>query len=356
LFNLNRMILLLGATGYVGQAFSSELRQRRISFIPLTRKAVDYSNFDVLFGYVRKMKPEFVINAAGYAPTPNLEARESAHWEVLCANALLPQTIARVCLMTNTPWAHISSGNIYTGAKIEMPGGHMRIERDLNRPEIRRLFASEPDRFHGFTEWDEPNLSFRRAPCNFYCGSKALAEEAIQDMGRCYIWRPGTIFDERDDSRNLLSKLQRSRAVYDSIISVSQLNDFVRACLELRENSAAFGIYNVVNAGVVTIEHVVELTRQILKPGPEIELLNNEPEPEASQVSAGTACSSCILDTAKLVAAGVKMRTAEEALKSSLRRWRDGASVPASANAAPVNSFSDLDPMSLFEKLFARQT
>ena len=59
------MILLLGATGYIGQAFSSELRQRRISFIPLTRKAVDYSNFDVLFGYIRRMKPEFVINAAG---------------------------------------------------------------------------------------------------------------------------------------------------------------------------------------------------------------------------------------------------------------------------------------------------
>ena len=128
-----------------------------------------------------------------------------------------------------------------------MPDGQMRIERDLNRPDIRQLFDACPDRFHGFTEWDEPNLSFRRAPCNFYCGSKALAEEAIQGMGKCYIWRPGTIFDERDDSRNLLSKLQRSRTVYDSIISVSQLNDFVRACLELWQNGAAFGIYNVVN-------------------------------------------------------------------------------------------------------------
>jgi dTDP-4-dehydrorhamnose reductase len=352
------MILLLGATGYVGQAFSSELRQRRISFIPLTRKAVDYSNFDVLFSYVRKMKPEFVINAAGYAPVPNLEARESAHWEVLCANALLPQTIARVCLMTNTPWAHISSGNIYTGAKVEMPGNQIRIERDLDRPEIRQLFATHPDRFHGFTEWDEPNLSFRRSPCNFYSGSKALAEEAIQGMGRCYIWRPGTMFDERDDSRNLLSKLQRSRTVYDSIISVSQLNDFVRACLELWENRAAFGIYNVVNVGAVTIERVVELTRQILKRVPEIELLENSMELGSVQPPLGTSCSSCVLDTAKLLAAGVKMRATEDALKSSLRRWRDSASVPASAvtHAAPVSSFSDLDAMTLFEKLFARQT
>jgi len=356
LLNLNRMILLLGATGYVGQAFSSELRQRRISFIPLTRKAVDYSNFDVLFSYVRKMKPEFVINAAGYAPAPNLEGRESAHWEVLCANALLPQTIARVCLMTNTPWAHISSGNIYTGARIEMPGGQIRIERSLDRPEIRQLFATHPDRFHGFAETDEPNLSFRHAPCNFFCGSKALAEEAIQGMGRCYIWRPGTMFDERDDSRNLLSKLQRSRSVYDSIISVSQLNDFVRACLELWENAAAFGIYNVVNVGAITIERIVELTRQILKPVPKIELLDNEAESGSNQ-PVGISCSSCVLDTAKLRVAGVKMRATEDALKSTLRKWREGVSVPAPAvTSGSVTSFSDLDPMTLFEKLFARQT
>lgn len=351
------MILLLGATGYVGQAFSSELRQRRISFIPLTRKAVDYSNFDVLFGYIRKMKPEFVINAAGFAPNPNLEARESAHWEVLCANALLPQTIARACLMTNTPWAHISSANIYTGARMETSDGQMRIERDLNRPEIRKFFATHPHRFHGFTEWDEPNLSFRHAPCNFYCGSKALAEEAIHGMGRTYIWRPGTFFDERDDVRNLLSKLQRCRSVYDSVISVSQLNDFVRACLELWENAAAFGIYNVVNSGAITIERVAELIRQILKPVPEIELLDHDGL-GSSEAPAGISCSSCILDTSKLLAAGVRMRATEDALKSSLRRWRHGAALPLSAvsNANTVNSFSDLDPMALFEKLFVRQT
>jgi dTDP-4-dehydrorhamnose reductase len=356
LLNLNRMILLLGATGYIGQAFSLELRQRRISFIPLTRKAVDYSNFDVLFSYVRKMKPEFVINAAGFAPNPNLESRESAHWEVLCANALLPQTIARVCLMTNTPWAHISSANIFTGAKIEKPGGKIHIERDLNRPDIRQLFAAYPEKFHGFTEWDEPNLSFRRAPCNFYCGSKALAEEAIQGMGRCYIWRPGTIFDERDDGRNLLSKLQRSRSVFDSIISVSQLNDFVRACLELWENSAPFGTYNVVNPGPVTIERIVELIRQVLKPVPQIELMDMQSG--AVPAPAGISCSSCILDTAKLLSAGVKIRDTEDALKSSLRKWQDGSSVPAPAaqRADPLSSFNDLEPMALFEKLFARQT
>src|SRR5258708_4953287 len=103
------MILLLGASGYIGQAFARELRRRGSCFIPLTRKAIDYSQFGLLFDYVRKMRPTFVINAAGYPGKPNVEACEPAREETLYANTLLPQTVARVCLMTNTPWGHVSS-------------------------------------------------------------------------------------------------------------------------------------------------------------------------------------------------------------------------------------------------------
>ena len=61
------MILLLGASGYIGRAFASELRRRGHSFIPLTRRAFDYSRFDFLFDYLRTMKPVFLINAASYS-------------------------------------------------------------------------------------------------------------------------------------------------------------------------------------------------------------------------------------------------------------------------------------------------
>ena len=57
------MILLLGANDYIGQAFAIELRRRRDGFIPLTRDAFDYTRFDLLFDYLRRMNPEFVINA-----------------------------------------------------------------------------------------------------------------------------------------------------------------------------------------------------------------------------------------------------------------------------------------------------
>lgn len=347
------MILLLGASGYVGQAFSTELRRRKWSFIPLTRSAIDYTNFEVLFDYVRKMRPEFVINAAGYAPSPNVDACEQARGEVLCANALLPQTISRACLMTNTPWGHVSSGSVYIGAKVATEWGMMRVEPDLNRPEIRRLFAEHPESIHGFTEMDEPNFSFRHPPCNFYSGTKALAEEAIQNVGRCYIWRPRMLFNERDDGRNLLSKFLHYARIRDNINSISQLDDFVRACLELWDRQAAFGVYNVVNPGAVTTRRIVELIQQFLKPDRDFEFWDSDTE--FYRRAALVQRSNCVLDPAKLLATGVKMRPVEDALRGSLQKWQAaGASreyVPE--RTEPTN---DLSGMALFEKLFARQT
>ena len=313
------MILLLGASGYIGRAFANELRRRGDGFIPLTRKAINYADFNLLFDYVRKLRPEFIINAAGYRGSPNVDACELAREETLFANTLLPQTIARVCSMTNTPWGHVSSASIYSGAKV-LDGGTMRIEKDLNHPELRRLLAEHPESIHGFTEWDEPNFSFRRLPCNFYSGTKALAEEAIRGIGRSYIWRPGIPFNEREESRNFLARIQQYPKVYDSVNSISQVEDFVRACLNLWERQAPFGIYNVVNPGVVTTRQVVEMIQRILKPDRRFEFWKNDEEFYHSD--ARTPRPNCILDAAKLLGAGVEMRPVEEALEDSLRNWR----------------------------------
>src|SRR5512142_2478785 len=98
------MIVLLGATGDIGQDFARELRRRGECFIPLSRGTLDYTQFELLFDYVRKMRPSFLINAAGFTGDHNVDVCEIARMETFQANTLLPQTIGRVCLMTNTPW------------------------------------------------------------------------------------------------------------------------------------------------------------------------------------------------------------------------------------------------------------
>ena len=50
------MILLLGASGYIGEAFAQELRRRNDDFVPLSRREVDYTRFDRLLEYLRAKK------------------------------------------------------------------------------------------------------------------------------------------------------------------------------------------------------------------------------------------------------------------------------------------------------------
>jgi dTDP-4-dehydrorhamnose reductase len=313
------MILLLGASGYIGQAFALELQRRGQKFVPLARRQTDYVRFDVLLEFLRVNRPAYVINAAGFTGKPNVDACEIARADTLAGNTLLPQTIAQACAATGTPWGHVSSGCIYSGAKV-LVNGQVHAEKNLTRPELRALVEKSPAAVHGFTETDTPNFSFRDGPCSFYSGTKALGEEAIAGLGQSYIWRLRIPFDEFDGARNYLSKVQRYSKVYDNVNSISHRADFVKACLDTWELRVPFGIYNVTNPGFVTTRHVVEQIEKILKTVKKFEFWASDEE--FYKVAAKTPRSNCVMDTTKLLAAGVKIRGVEEALEDSLKSWK----------------------------------
>jgi dTDP-4-dehydrorhamnose reductase len=316
---MSSTVIVLGATGYMGQTFAQELEARGHSVKRLSRKQVDYARFDVLLKYLREAGPDFLVNAAGYTGKPNVDACEIFKADTLVGNTLLPQTIAHACEAAGVPWGHVSSGCIYSGAKIGQ-GGQVRTEKDLNTPELKALVAGGGKGIHGFIETDPPNFSFRDPPCSFYSGTKALAEEAIAGIGRSYIWRLRIPFDEFDNPRNYLSKVQRYSKVYDNVNSISHRSDFTRACLDLWERRAPWGTYNVTNPGFVTTRQVVELIQEILKPNRRFEFwLNDE---EFYRVAAKTPRSNCVLDNSKLFSAGVRIRPVLEALRDSLRQWQ----------------------------------
>ncbi|HZF01832.1 MAG TPA: sugar nucleotide-binding protein [Methylomirabilota bacterium] len=311
------MILVLGADSYIGRIFCAELRRRGHDFTLPANK--DYSDFDSLFDCIRKAKPEFIINAAGRAGAPDVDACEVERDETLHANTILPHSVAKVCLMTNTPWGHVSSCGIYSGAKIAGDDG-LIIGKKIRRADLLRLLAECPEKIHGFTESDEPNFSFRDAPCNFFSGTAALAEESIRGIGRNYIWRIGLPFNERDDRENFLQQIQNVEKIYRGVGALSHTGDFVRACLDLWELRAPFGIYNVANPGVVTSWQIVERLRKILQPKRDFEFW----EDDAEFYRGGNRAlrSDCVLEVSKLLAAGVPMRPAAEALEDSLQNWR----------------------------------
>lgn len=349
------MILLLGASGYIGQAFARELERRGWPFQPLARRDVDYSRFNLLLAYLKAQRPEFVINAAGYTGKPNVDACETARAETFAGNTLLPQTIGHACAAAGIPWGHVSSGCIYHGAKIAVDG-HARVEKDLTRPDLRALADQSPERIRGFTELDEPNFSFRHPPCSFYSGTKAVAEETIAGIGQAYIWRLRIPFDEFDSPRNYLSKLQRYAKVYDNVNSISHRGDYARACLDLWERRAAFGIYNIVNPGFVTTRQVVGLIQKILRPARGFEFWADDQE--FYRTGATVPRSNCVLDTSKLLAAGVKIRPIHEALAGALRNWRPEAGLQAAAISCglPGVNGAGFHPATKFSEITSRKS
>ena len=313
------MILLLGGTGYIGEAFVRELKQRGQDFISLSRMQVDYTRFDVLLNFLRERKPEFVVNAAGYTGKPNVDACELHQADTLQGNTIFPATVAHACAVAGVPWGHVSSGCIYSGAKVTV-NGQTRAEKDLTKPELRALVEKAPEHIHGFTETDTPNFSFRDGPCSFYSGTKALGEEAIAGVGQSYVWRLRIPFDEFDNARNYLSKVQRYSKVYDNVNSISHRADFVKACLDTWKLRAPFGTYNVTNPGFVTTRHVVEQIEKFLKPPRKFEFWTNDAE--FYKVAAKTPRSNCVMDCRKLLATGVKVRDVVTALTDSLQSWK----------------------------------
>jgi dTDP-4-dehydrorhamnose reductase len=321
------MIVVLGASGYIGEAFVRELENRGERFLALSRAQLDYAQFDELLGFLRDKKPEFLVNAAGYTGRPNVDACELAKADTLQGCVLLPTVIAHACDVAGIPWGHVSSGCLYSGAKI-VERNLVRVEKDMTRPEMRALIEKSPELIRGFTEHDAPNFSFREPPCSFYSGSKALGEESIAGVGQNYAWRLRIPFDEVDGPRNYLSKVQRYPKVYDNLNSISHRGEFVRACLDLWKRRAPFGIYNITNPGFVTTRQVVDMVQKVLHPDRKFEFWRSDEE--FYRVAAKTPRSNCVLDVSKLLATGVKIRPVMEALEASLREWK-----PETKNLVP---------------------
>ena len=313
------MILLLGVTGYVGEAFEAELRRRGWVYRRVSRSEADYTRFDRLRALLAEARPEFVVNCAGYTGKPNVDACEAHRADTLLGNTLLPQTVAQACEVAGVPWGHVSSGCIYSGARVRQPDGTWRVEKDLTTPEMRAVIAEEPGRLAGFREEDPPNFSFRYGPCSFYSGTKALGEEAVLGLGRSYLWRLRIPFDGVDNARNYLSKVQRYAKVYDNANSISHRGDFAKACLDCLEKRVPFGLYNVTNPGWVTTRQVVELIRERLRLDRTFEYWTDDAE--FYRVAVKTPRSNCLLDMTRLTAAGIRIRPVDEALDDSLRNW-----------------------------------
>jgi len=304
------VILLLGGTGYVGRAFARHLRHLEIPVQEMSGKMLLTGGRQTLKAKLREIRPDFLINAAGFTGKPNVDACEQMKAETLEGNLLLPLTVGEVCAAEGIPWGHVSSGCIYQGQRGVGAGGDAL----------------------GFREDDEPNFDFYHLPCSFYSGSKSLAERLLSGFPAHYIWRLRVPFDEEDSSRNYLSKLMRYPRLLDVRNSLSHRGDFVSACWQTYARHLPYGVYNLTNHGSVTTREVVSMIeeegRRRAQRGEadSAQAMNKRfdffaSEEEFMQKAALTPRSSCVLDTEKAKRAQLPLRDVRVALADALQKW-----------------------------------
>lgn len=287
------MIALIGGNGYVGKAFQQYLTSNERPFQVLSRSTVDYYDVDVLCKQLEALKPDFVINSAGFTGKPNVDACEIQKADCLQGNAVLPGIIRAACERLDLPWGHVSSGCIFTGTR-----------EDGN----------------GFTEDDAPNFSFRQNNCSFYSGCKALGEEVLEDAQKCFIWRLRIPFNNIESPRNYLTKMIRYERLLNATNSLSHLGEFVKCCVSCFDQQVDFGTYNLTNPGAVTTREVVELIQQHKLLDRDVSFF--ESEEEFMQIAAKTPRSNCVLDSTKAVNAGLPLSPVSEVLQQSLNQWQ----------------------------------
>lgn len=285
-------IALIGAAGYVGGEFASQIRDRGHELVTIGRQTCDVYSVDDLAQTLRDQAPDAVVNCAGYTGKPNVDACETDKANCLAGNAVLPGVIAEACHRLELPWGHVSSGCIFTGTR---PDGS------------------------GFTETDPPNFSFRQNHCSWYSGTKALGEEVLNDTHRVYIWRLRIPFSGVDSPRNYLTKLIRYDTLLEAENSLSNLPEFAAAALDCFEKDIPFGIYNLTNPGSVKTSEVVELIREAGVTDKSFRFF--ESENDFMNRAAKTPRSNCVLDSTKAVRAGLRLTPVTEALRMSLQSW-----------------------------------
>jgi UDP-glucose 4,6-dehydratase len=285
-----RKLAILGAGGYVGTTMKEHCEAQGIAYVALGRS--QSVNADMLAKAIADTGADHLINCAGYTGKPNVDACELHKAQCLEGNGVLPGIVREACERIQIPWGHVSSGCIFTGRRTD--GG-------------------------GFREEDAPNFSFRQNNCSFYSGCKALGEEVLEGAQRCYVWRLRIPFENTANPRNYLQKVMSYQRLLDAENSLSNLHEFVDACLDSFRLEIPFGIYNLTNPGFVTTRKVVDWIIEKKVSSKAFEFFRDEAD--FMRIAAKTPRSNCVLDSSKAIAAGLKFRSVEDSVLDALERW-----------------------------------
>jgi dTDP-4-dehydrorhamnose reductase len=218
--NLVRPLLILGATGTLGQAFAGACRLRNIPYVLTGRAQIDLGCLASIESGLDDIKPWAVINCAGWVRVDDAEEHPSACMNVNFGGSI---ALARACERRDIHYTCFSSDLVFDGT------------------------SSKP-----YVETDALN------PLGIYGVSKAKADMALAALdSRCLIVRTAAFFspyDAHNFAVHLADRLRSGRgfaAAQDCITSPTYVPDLVRVTLDLVIDDDR-GLRHLANDGAVS--------------------------------------------------------------------------------------------------------
>jgi dTDP-4-dehydrorhamnose reductase len=214
-----RHLLIAGATGTLGRAFSRVADHRGLDHALISRGEMDITSPESIKAALACYKPWAVINAAGYVRVAQAEREPELCFQ---ENALGAENLAKACAELGIPLVTFSSDLVFEGRQ------------------------GQP-----FGESDAPS------PTSVYGASKAEAERLVLAAhGRSLVIRTSAFFGPWDRINfvwSLLSTLSAGKTVAfgDDIVSPTYVPDLVHAALDLLIDGGT-GLWHLTNPGEIS--------------------------------------------------------------------------------------------------------
>jgi dTDP-4-dehydrorhamnose reductase len=287
---MNKKVALLGPNGFLGKKFKLFFQNQKVNLISVDRKTCDLTNINNLFAFLKTLKPDYIINCAGYTGKPNVDACEKNKEKCWISNVTIPRYLSEVCNSLSIKYIQISSGCVYSGSKWK----------------------------NGFKESDEPNFSFDKPPCSYYSGTKAVMESLLSKDKYAYICRLRIPFNEIPNHKNYITKLINYDTLLNAQNSLSNIDEFISACQYLVDKECETGIYNITNTGSITTKEAVKYINKYITDKKFKFFKNDE---EFYSTAAITPRSNCVLDNKKLRDTGFKIKDIHQSFELAAKNY-----------------------------------
>jgi dTDP-4-dehydrorhamnose 3,5-epimerase-like enzyme/dTDP-4-dehydrorhamnose reductase len=210
---------IFGSSGFIGSIITNTIIELNKN---IYKTKLRLENIEKIENELLVYKPKYVICSAGLTGTPNISWCETYRTETIETNITYQMTLAHICKKHNIHLTIIGSGVIFNNDKF-------------------------------YTENDEGNFDK-----NFYGKCRISLENMVRNYNNILYVRINYPISKNYSNKNLITKLLSYSNIDNVKITLTYLDELIPYLIDLINNNE-YGICNLVNEGVISLEEIIDI-------------------------------------------------------------------------------------------------